>query len=120
MLAKPIIDIGIATARFEEARVRILLIETLRYEYKGEFGIPHQHYFVKGVPRTFHIHMSEIDSLEWQNTLLFRDYLCQHKDVAREYADLKFQLALKYPQDRIAYLDGKAAFIERVIHSARS
>jgi GrpB-like predicted nucleotidyltransferase (UPF0157 family) len=119
MLAKPIIDIAIAVALFEEARVCIPLIEELGYEYKGEFGIPHRHYFVKGDPRTFHIHMSEIDSMEWQNTILFRDYLCQHADIAKEYAELKTQLALKYPQDRTAYLDGKAPFIERILQIAR-
>lgn len=120
MLAKPIIDIAIAVANFEEAKVCIGPIETLGYEYKGEFGIPHRHYFVKGDPRIFHIHMSEITDLQWQNLLLFRDYLCQHPDVANEYAELKMQLASKYPQDRSAYLDGKASFIASVIQLARS
>lgn len=112
MLAKPIVDIAIAIADFEEARVCIPLMEELEYEYKGEFGIPHRHYFVKGDPRTFHVHMSEIDSLEWENTILFRDYLCQHTDIAKEYAQLKISLALKYPQDRTAYMEGKTAFVE--------
>jgi GrpB-like predicted nucleotidyltransferase (UPF0157 family) len=120
MSAKPIIDIAIAITDFEKASVCIPLLEGLGYEYKGEFGIPRRHYFVKGDPRTFHIHMSEINSLEWQNTLLFRDYLCQHPDVAKEYAELKTQLALMYPQDRTAYMNGKATFIERVIQLAGS
>jgi GrpB-like predicted nucleotidyltransferase (UPF0157 family) len=120
MLAKPIVDIAIAIADFEEARVCIPLMEELEYEYKGEFGIPHRHYFVKGDPRTFHVHMSEIDSLEWENTILFRDYLCQHTDIAKEYAQLKISLALKYPQDRTAYMEGKTAFVEGVIQLARS
>ena len=120
MLAKPIIDIAIAVADFEDARVCIPLMEGLGYEYKGEFGIPLRHYFVKGDPRTFHVHMSEITSLEWQNTLLFRDYLCQHADLAAEYAELKTRLALKYPQDRTAYLDGKTEFVQRVLQIARA
>ncbi len=120
MPAKPIIDIAIAIADFEEARLCIPLVAGLGYEYKGEFGIPHRHYFVKGDPRLFHVHMSEINGFEWQNTLLFRDYLCQHAEMATEYAELKAQLALKYPQDRTAYLDGKTAFVERVIRLARS
>jgi len=119
MPAKPIIDIAIAVLDFEAARVCIPLIETLGYEYKGEFGIPHRHYFVKGDPRTFHIHMSEINSQEWLNTLLFRDYLRLHADEAEEYAELKMQLALQYPQDRNAYLDAKAPFIQRVLQTAR-
>lgn len=119
MPAKPIIDIAIAVTDFEEAKGCIRLIEGLGYEYRGEFGMPRRHYFVKGEPRLFHVHMSEIDSLEWQNTILFRDYLCTHEKAAREYAELKTQLALKYPRDRDAYLEGKTAFVEGVIRMAR-
>lgn len=43
MIAKPIIDIGIAVRDFEEARVCILPIEQLGYEYRGEQGIPRRH-----------------------------------------------------------------------------
>ena len=64
--------------------------------------------------------MSEITSLEWQNTLLFRDYLIQHTDIAREYAKLKTRLALMYPLDRTAYLEGKTKFVQRVIQLART
>lgn len=52
MPAKPIIDIATAVKGFEEAQVCIPLVERLGYEYKGEFGIPRRHYFVKGTPRT--------------------------------------------------------------------
>ncbi|MCJ7551153.1 MAG: GrpB family protein, partial [Anaerolineae bacterium] len=62
MIAKPIIDIGIAVTSFEEARVCIQPIQQLGYEYRGELKIPRRHYFVKGDPRTHHLHMNEIDS----------------------------------------------------------
>ncbi len=120
MPAKPIIDIAIAVDDFEDAKVCIPIIESLGYEYKGEFGIPHRHYFVKGNPRLFHIHMSEITSIEWQNTIQFRDYLRAHPGAAQEYADLKQQLALKYPQDREAYLEGKTEFVEGVLAKCRN
>jgi GrpB-like predicted nucleotidyltransferase (UPF0157 family) len=118
MIAKPIVDIAIAVVDFEEARVCIPLIEGLGYVYRGEFGIPHRHYFVKGDPRVAHIHMSEITSITWRNLLLFRDYLCWHPKIAEEYAQLKQSLARQFPQDREAYLDGKNAFVERVIRLA--
>ncbi|HSB66638.1 MAG TPA: GrpB family protein [Anaerolineales bacterium] len=119
MIAKPIVDIAIAVVDFEEARECVPLVEELGYEYKGEFGIPRRHYFVKGDPRLFHLHMSEMIGLEWQNTLLFRDYLRHHPAVAEEYALLKQQLAEKYPQDREAYLNGKTDFIEHVLNQCR-
>ncbi len=115
MPAKPIVDIAIAVTDFEQAKAYIPIIERLWYEYKGEFGIPRRHYFVKGDPRLFHLHMSEIHSTEWQNTLLFRDYLRGHPDIANDYAQLKQQLAARFPQDREAYLDGKTEFVEGVL-----
>lgn len=120
MVAKPILDIGIAVTSFEEARVCISPVEQLGYEYKGEFGIPRRHYFVKGDPRTHHIHMNEMGSPDWENQVLFRDYLMQHPESAEEYAALKMELAQRYPTDREAYLDGKAPFIEQVLEMARA
>ena len=42
--------------------------------------------------RTHHIHMVEADFEHWDR-LLFRDYLIEHPDVAREYSDLKEKLS---------------------------
>lgn len=119
MIAKPIIDIGIAVMDFDEARVCIGPIEHLGYEYRGEFGIPRRHYFVKGEPRTHHIHMNEIESSDWKEQVLFRDYLIEHPERAKEYADLKMGLARQFPTDREGYLEGKALFIDRVLRTAR-
>ena len=120
MVAKPIIDIGIAVTNFEEARICIPPIVQLGYEYRGEYGIPRRHYFVKGDPRTHHLHMNEIDSRDWENQVLFRDYLIQHSGLAEKYAALKMELAQQYPADREAYQDGKTPFIEQVLDMARS
>ncbi len=120
MTAKPIIDIGIAVTSFEEASVCIQPIEELGYEYRGEQGIARRHLFAKGNPRTHHVHMLEIDSRDWENHVLFRDYLIQHPELAEEYAALKAELAGRYASDREAYLEGKAPFIERVLVMARS
>ncbi len=119
MIAKPIIDIGIAVLDFEETRVCIGPIEHLGYEYRGEFGIPRRHYFVKGDPRTHHIHMNEIESRDWRDQIVFRDYLIQHAELAKEYAELKAELTRRFPTDRDAYQDGKASFIDRVLRASR-
>ena len=120
MAAKPILDIGIAVRDFEEARICIPPIEQLGYEFKGEFGIPRRHYFVKGAPRTHHIHMNEMNSIHWENQVLFRDYLIQTPELAKEYVILKANLAQRFPDNREAYLDGKASFIEAVLKMARA
>jgi GrpB-like predicted nucleotidyltransferase (UPF0157 family) len=120
MAAKPIIDIAIAVKNFEEASVCIKPIEKLGYEYKGENGIPRRHFFAKGNPRTHHVHMNEIGSRDWNDQIIFRDYLTQHREIAKEYAELKIEFAKRYPTDRQSYLDSKAPFIERVLQLARS
>jgi len=125
MVAKPIIDIGIAVVDFDEAHVCIEPIEQLGYTHRGERGIPRRLYFRKAVgsppgdPRTHHIHMSEITSETWLNLVGFRDLLIARPDLAAEYAALKLSLARRLPADREAYLDGKAPFIERVLGLVR-
>ncbi len=118
MPAKPILDIGVAVANFEEAVRCIPLMEQLGYSYKGENGIPRRHYFVKGEPRTHHLHMLEAASEEWKNHLLFRDYLRGNAEAARAYANLKRQLAASFAADREAYQTGKERFINAVLRQA--
>jgi GrpB-like predicted nucleotidyltransferase (UPF0157 family) len=120
MVAKPILDIGIAVQSFEKAFVCIEPMVQLGYEYHGEHGIPRRHLFVKGDPRTHHVHMNEITSRDWENLVVFRDYLIQHPEAAQEYTELKLELAQRFPTDRQAYLDGKSSLIERVLQLARS
>jgi GrpB-like predicted nucleotidyltransferase (UPF0157 family) len=120
VVAKPILDIGVAVENFEEASVCIEPLEQLGYEYCGENGIPRRHFFVMGDPRTHHLHVNEIHSRDWENQVFFRDYLILHPDFAEEYTALKLRLAERFPTDRDAYLEGKAPFIERVLRLARS
>jgi GrpB-like predicted nucleotidyltransferase (UPF0157 family) len=120
MVAKPILDIGIAVRSFEKAAVCIEPMVQLGYEYRGENGIPRRHFFVKGAPRTHHVHVNEITSRDWENLVVFRDYLIQHPEIVQEYAQLKQELAQRFPTDRQAYLDGKSPLIERVLQLARS
>lgn len=118
MPAKPILDISVAVANFEEATRCITLLEQLGYQYKGENGIPRRHYFVKGEPRTHHLHMLEIGSEEWKHHLLFRDYLRAAPAIANEYARLKQTLATQFATDRETYQSGKDGFIQAVLLQA--
>ena len=120
MVAKPIIDIAIAVITFEAGVQCVERIESLGYIYRGEHGIPGRHYFIKGNPRTHHLHMVEIDSDDWRDNLLFRDYLHSHPDTAERYAALKQELAAKYATDRRAYTESEAPFIQEALRLAKS
>jgi GrpB-like predicted nucleotidyltransferase (UPF0157 family) len=115
MVAKPILDVVVAIDSFEAAAVCIEPMERLGYEYRGENGIPRRHYFTKGEPRTHHVHMLEQDNPEWRRMIVFRDALRSDPSLAEEYAMLKKELAKKHSSNRVAYTDGKAAFVERVV-----
>jgi len=120
-VAKPIIDIAIAVESFEDAFVCVEPIEQIGYEHMGEYGIARRHYFVKRNPHTtHHVHMYEPGHCDWQDQLLFRDYLLAHPEMVDEYTALKLHLAEQYPLDREAYTNGKESFIRHVLRMARS
>ncbi|HUT18496.1 MAG TPA: GrpB family protein [Anaerolineae bacterium] len=124
IVAKPILDIAVAVHSFEAAYVCVAPIEALGYEYKGENGIPRRHYFVRRDPKTaqtiVHLHMNELGGPDWENQVLFRDYMLAHPEAAAEYTALKRGLAAQFPRDREAYTDGKAPFIECILRLARA
>lgn len=116
MIAKPILDIAIAVEDFDEARACIAPLETrLGYTFMGEHGIPRRHYFVKGEPRTHHIHMVEGHSEEWLRMIHFRDRLRDSPILADRYAKLKLRLIRQLGADREAYQEGKSDFIGSVV-----
>lgn len=116
MRAKPIIDIAIAINNFEEGKICIAPIVELGYRYKGEYGIAKRHYFVRGEPSTYHLHMLEKESSDWQTMIKFRDYLIANQATADQYANLKSTLAIEFAHDRPAYQEAKGVFIKEVLH----
>jgi GrpB-like predicted nucleotidyltransferase (UPF0157 family) len=116
--AKPIIDIAVAVREIADAGKCVMLLEQIGYEYRGEQGIAGRHFFGKGKPRTHHLHMVELSSDFWRNHLLFRDYLRGHREIIAKYERLKRELAHRHKENREAYTEGKAAFIEGVLKAA--
>ena len=116
--AKPIIDIAVAVRTIADAGKCVAPLECIGYEYRGEQGIPERHFFGKGEPRTHHLHMVELSSDFWRSHLLFRDSLRQQREIAEKYEQLKKELARRHKENREAYTEGKAAFIESVLKAA--
>ena len=97
-------------------------MESNKYLYRGEQGIPDRHLFVKSpLPefRTHHIHIMPVTHPQWETHQLFRDYLIFNPEYATEYNQLKTRLRKQYPTDRLAYTDGKAEFIQKIIKIAQ-
>jgi GrpB-like predicted nucleotidyltransferase (UPF0157 family) len=115
--AKPIIDIAIRVPSF---RPHIAKLEALGYEYKGEYGLPGRHFFVRGNPVSYHVHLVKKGSRHWTVWLLFRDYLMSHPAEARRYNRFKRRLARRFAGDRPAYTRAKAPFVESLLAKAES
>jgi len=114
MLAKPILDIGVAIRSFEAGVPLVPLVVGCGYEYRGEHGIPRRHYFVKGEPRrTHHLHMLEAESDDWTRHLAFRDALRGSPALAAEYSQLKRSIVAQVGGDRERYQALKESFISR-------
>jgi GrpB-like predicted nucleotidyltransferase (UPF0157 family) len=119
--AKPIIDILVEVRSIDQVESRNPAMQALGYECMGEFGIKDRRFFRKdnaaGI-RTHHIHTFEINSAQIERHLAFRDYLNTHPEAAREYSQLKQELAQKYPNDLQGYMDGKDGFIKEIDRQA--
>ncbi|MFM2303534.1 MAG: hypothetical protein RLZZ135_943 [Cyanobacteriota bacterium] len=123
LAAKPIIDLLIGVrSLFTAKQLVISPLESLGYAYWRDNPDPQRMFFVKGLPpnspRTHHIHMVEPDSILWER-LLFRDYLRQHPDEAKNYAQLKRQLANRFANNREAYTQGKTKYIQSIMKKVR-
>jgi GrpB-like predicted nucleotidyltransferase (UPF0157 family) len=70
--------------------------------------------------RTHILHLILSDSDQWRRFLAFRDALRTDPVLRDEYATLKRGLARDFPENRDAYLHGKAGFIDVATKRAQS
>ncbi|MBV6627987.1 MAG: GrpB family protein [Rivularia sp. (in: Bacteria)] len=123
LAAKPIIDIMVGLRNLSYGKSVIVPLEELGYVYWADNPNPERMFFVKGMPpygkkRTHHVHVVEIRGEFWQRRL-FRDYLRIHPQEAKQYEQLKRDLAARFRDDREAYTEGKTDYIREVMEKAR-
>ncbi|MBL0389326.1 GNAT family N-acetyltransferase [Tumebacillus sp. ITR2] len=118
--AKPILDIQIGLREMVPAIVFEERLQRMGYRHHPTADDPtRRHFFVKGMPRTHHLHIVPADSWDWERHVLFRDLLREQPETRTEYEELKQHLAMRFGQDRGAYTEGKTAFIEGIIEKAK-
>lgn len=121
IVAKPIIDVAVVIKNVE--MLNIIGMESVGYEYCGERGVVGRHLFVRRINEdisTHHIHCYLENNENYNQVILFCKYLNEHSDYAKQYNDLKIELAGKYSDDRVAYTDGKENFIKWIIEKANN
>lgn len=112
--AKPVVDV-LALVEDPDRSAVTESIEESGYELRSDDG--DRLFFARGPEddRTHYLHVTAPGTEYAEEMVAFRDHLRRHPDVAAEYADLKRSLAERFPEDRDAYTEGKAAFVEGVL-----
>ena len=122
IMAKPIIDLIPVVTDIEALDSAAPKLEALGYEYCGEFGIAGRRYCRLTDPvtgrRTFQLHCYRPDAAEFPRHLAFRNYLCAHPALAKEYEAEKIRAAGLHPDDVIAYNGAKNDWIRRTERDA--
>jgi GrpB-like predicted nucleotidyltransferase (UPF0157 family) len=124
LAAKPVIDILVGLRSLADTPALLAPMAALDYEYRPDYEVqlPERRYFKKPARsdlHTHHVHMAEMTSQFWKDHLLFRDTLRSHPEIARAYAELKLELAVRFANDRDQYTDSKTGFVEEVLRQAR-
>lgn len=123
MVAKPVIDIMLGIEGYRGGVEYDEPITSLGYvnAVEPQQLLPCTRFFVRRDSkqrRSHHLHLVELNSEFWTSRLLFRDYLREHRAVARVYGELKKRGAQRYRYDRPAYNRFKESFIQACIVSA--
>jgi len=120
IMAKPIIDIIIATNTQSQLREIADLLNTNGYiimsSSKNRISLNKgytEHGFAEKV---FHLHIRLKGDTD---EIYFRDYLNAHAEVAKEYEELKLQLWKKYEYSRDTYTNSKTKFVSKYTQLAK-
>ena len=125
--AKPIIDMLVEVTSLDETKRKVPpILESQGYEYFwrptwGDDTPPFYAWFIKRDSqgnRTHHIHFVEAHFEHWDR-ILFRDYLVDHPDIAKEYSMLKMKLSGTYSNNRVLYSEAKTDFVVRITKIAK-
>jgi len=117
--ARPVIDIAVGIPPNVKRHEYFAALRQLGYEHRGTDGVPGRDYFVRGSPRSHHIHLVSWSSDLWNEWLLFRDYLRANPDASREYDGLKRELSATFADEPRKYTEAKGGFVRAALRHAR-
>ncbi len=90
----------------------------LGYENLGGAGVSGRIYLRKRFPKAYNVHITQYGNLIWKNNILLRDFLCNNKDEAKRYSELKKTIISKGVNTLLEYSECKAGFINEILKKA--
>ena len=116
LAAKPVIDMLVGVESMMAAETLLAPLCANGYTTSVEFNasLADRKWLMRWAKgrRTHHLHLVVHGGAVWAQRLRFRDALRADPALAARYAALKAELAAMHPDDREAYTDGKAAFVQ--------
>jgi GrpB-like predicted nucleotidyltransferase (UPF0157 family) len=114
LAAKPILDLLVSVARVEERGGYVERLQALGYLFVADPDSADFQLFARPPerPRSHHVHVCQAGSAHESRHLAVRDYLREHPVEAQRYETLKRGLALRAPEDRLAYIEGKQHYVD--------
>lgn len=117
LCAKPVIDIMVSVRHLYPADHYAPILNDIGYR-----NVPHEDverlFWRKGMPRTHHLHIVPQGTWSFWKHILFRDYLRSHPEEMERYGKLKREGAIRFRDDRQAYLDNKEMMIDEMTSAA--
>ncbi len=121
LAAKPVIDLDLVVPSSADIPAAIRRLASLGYVHRGDLGILGREAFISPSQKPrHHLYACPLNSDELHRHRSFRDYLLTHPDDARDYGTLKKAAALRFRDDRVAYVAAKSRFVEEVLRRATS
>ncbi len=100
-------------------------LAALGHEYRpASLTSSHDQLFFRKVnpagKRTHHLHVVARSSPKGYDHLAFRDYLRTHEAEAQAYAAMKLELAERFANERMRYVDEKAVYVDEPMARVRA
>jgi GrpB-like predicted nucleotidyltransferase (UPF0157 family) len=113
LAAKPILDLQLSVDALQPPDRYVDPLQALGYLFVEAPESPDHHFFARPPerPRTHHLHVCAAGGGHELRHVAVRDYLRSHSHEAAAYASLKRAVAARHPQDRLAYIEGKGAYV---------
>lgn len=117
--AKPIIDIAVLVTPDEFIQGYVRPLSKIGYEFFPESSSTERLFFRKGTPVQFHLSLTQEGLTPYfDRQIIFRDYLNDHVEAAKEYEKLKESLLAEFPDAGQKYADSKTEFIMKILQQA--